>query len=345
MAVATRAWQDDAPTIDARFPMTEALYERYKDALRRGHVAALRGRHDVALDAYAEASHLAPDRALPFVGIAGVLAGIGRTSDSLAAYDAALDRSPTDEGALRGRADLLASTGDRIGAAGSLDRLATVLDERGRLADATDAARRALELAESRGRRDSVRHLAERLRLETPDPAASDALASALRLLAGPAMTPLADTADPTASAAGARPMPDDDATAAVGVEPVAEPPPPFLPGVATDGVEVAAAAGDAALTLERALEASTGHRLGGWQAAAIDVCYLALAGNPADPALHLALAELYLDRGWRTIATDKLALLARLAELTGDVSTRARICEVASVRLPDEPRLAAICA
>jgi tetratricopeptide (TPR) repeat protein len=341
MAAVTRAWHDDAPTIDARFRMTEALYERYKDALRRGHVAALRGRHDVALDAYAEASRLAPDRALPFVGIAGVLAGLGRTSEALAAYDAALDRGPTDEGALRGRADLLASTGDRIGAAGSLDRLATALDEAGRLADATDAARRALELAESRGRRDSVRHLAERLRLETPDPGASEALASALRLLAGPAMTSPPGATDPAADA----PAPDDGSVTAVVVEPAAEPLPPFIPGLATEGVEAAAAAGDPATTLELALEASTGHRLGGWQAAAIDVCYLALAGNPADPALHLALAELYLDRGWRTIATDKLALLARLAELTGDVATRARICEVAAIRLPDEPRLAAICA
>jgi tetratricopeptide (TPR) repeat protein len=278
------------------------------------------------------------------VGIAGVLAGLERTSDALAAYDAALDRGPTDEGALRGRADLLASSGDRIGAAATLDRLATVLDEAGRLADATDAARRALELAESRGRRDSVRHLAERLRLETPDPAASEALASALRLLAGPAVTPLGGAADPAHPLGGGRPVSDDEATAAAGSEPEPEPLPPFVPGVATEGVEIAAAAGDAALTLERALAASTGHRLGGWQAAAIDVCYLALGSNPADPALHLALAELYLDRGWRTVATDKLALLARLAELTGDDATRTRICEVASVRMPDEPRLVAIC-
>ena len=35
--------------------MTEALYERYKDALRRGHVAAQRGRLEEALDAYGEA--------------------------------------------------------------------------------------------------------------------------------------------------------------------------------------------------------------------------------------------------------------------------------------------------
>ena len=78
--------------------MSEALYERYKDALRRGHVAALRGRHDVALDAYGEASQLAPDRALPYVGIAGVLTRLGHDSEALAAYDAALDRAPDRRG-------------------------------------------------------------------------------------------------------------------------------------------------------------------------------------------------------------------------------------------------------
>ena len=34
----------------------EALYERYKDALKRGHVASLRGRLEEALTAYAEAA-------------------------------------------------------------------------------------------------------------------------------------------------------------------------------------------------------------------------------------------------------------------------------------------------
>ena len=40
--------------------MSEALYEQYKDALRRGHVAALRGQLDAAAAAYREA---AEDRA------------------------------------------------------------------------------------------------------------------------------------------------------------------------------------------------------------------------------------------------------------------------------------------
>ena len=44
---------------DRDSPMTEALYERYKEALRRGHVAAQRGRLDEALDAYGEAGRVA----------------------------------------------------------------------------------------------------------------------------------------------------------------------------------------------------------------------------------------------------------------------------------------------
>ena len=61
------------------------------------------------------------------------------------------------------------------------------------------------------------------------------------------------------------------------------------------------------------------GHRSLGQIHAAIDACYEALAIAPADPEIHLALAELYLDRGWRTLSADKLLLLGRLIELTGD--------------------------
>ena len=35
--------------------MSEVLYEQYKDALRRGHMAALRGRLDAAAAAYRDA--------------------------------------------------------------------------------------------------------------------------------------------------------------------------------------------------------------------------------------------------------------------------------------------------
>lgn len=302
--------------------MSEPLYERYKDALRRGHLAALHGRPDVALDAYGEASRLAPDRALPFVAIAGVLARLGRRDDALAAYDAALDRATGDEAALRGRAELLSAAGDRAGAAETLDRLAVALDGAGRLADATDAAIRALDLAESRGRRDAVRQLADRLERSSPDAAGSEIVAAALSLLDGPTVVPAAE------------PVP------ATELPPVPE----FVPGVATALVEAAADAGDGPATLALALEAAAGHRRAGLDAAAIDVCYLALGGSPADADLHLALTDLYLDRGWWTMATDKLVLLARLADLTGDAGTRERVCDVAATRLPDEARLAAVC-
>ncbi len=144
--------------------MSEALYEQYKEALRRGHVAALRGRLDAAAAAYREAARVAPDRALPYVGLGGVLARLGRTDEALAAYGAALERTPTDEGAMQGRADVLAAMGRRAEAAETLDRLAEQLERDGRIADACDVARRALELAEARGRRRQVETLVARLR-------------------------------------------------------------------------------------------------------------------------------------------------------------------------------------
>ena len=120
--------------------MSEALYERYKDALRRGHAAALRGRFDEAIAAYAEAASIAPDRAMPQASLAGVLARTGRISEALAAYEVALSRAPEDEASLRGRAEMLAITGRRVDAAETLDRLSAVLDRDGRLLEATDAA-------------------------------------------------------------------------------------------------------------------------------------------------------------------------------------------------------------
>ncbi len=326
--------------------MTERLYERYKDALRRGHVAAQRGRHDLALDAYGEASQIAPDRPLPFVGIGEVLTRLGRNDEALAAYDAALDRAPTDESALRGRAGSLTSIGDRAAAAETLDRLAAGLEGEGRLADSTAILCRALELAESRGRREAVRHAVRRLQATaSEDPAAGDVVATAMSLLADrvtaydgptPGPTPAAGMSAPDGALASApAPAPEP------GPEP--EPEPAFAPGEATAAVEDASRAGDPA-ALALALRAAEGHRAKGLHAAAIDACYIALAGHPADPDLHLTLTELYVDRGWRTLAADKLVLLARLADLVDDRATHDRVCDVVGTRFSDDDRLTAIC-
>lgn len=355
--------------------MSDALYERYKDALRRGHVAALRGRQDAALAAYGEAAKLAPDRPLPLVGIGNVLAGIGKHPEALAAFDAALERAPADEAALRGRADALVATGDRARAAETLDRLAAALDANGRTSDALDAARHALELAESRSRRAGVKALIARLtQTGAPgDPSVSETLSRALGILedrvlgrgrhetaepvaaeapsAAPAEAPAdieaphtpaeQETAEP--GPAAAEEAPGEAAEEPAEPEPPA--PPPFDPVAATAAVDDAAAAGDAIATRELALASATHHRTAGQLHAAIDVCYLALATNPADPGLHLSLAELYLDLGWRGTAADKLVLLARLAELDDDSETRARLCAVVADRLADDPRLVSLCA
>jgi tetratricopeptide (TPR) repeat protein len=314
--------------------MSGTLYEGYKEALRRGHVAALRGRLETALSAYREASRMAPDRALPYVGLGGVLARLGRTDDALAAYAAALGRAPGDEGALRGRADIQAELGHRSDAAATLDRLAAVLEGQGRLADACDVARRALELAESRGRRKGVAALVARLRETSGDPAAAEALARALSVLEG----------DPSAPGHAV----------ALGVEAVPEPleagappePPPLAldPGALTLAVEAAIDAGDLDETRRTAMLAVSGHRSLGQLHAAMDACYEALAIAPADAEIHLALAELYLDRGWRTLSADKLVLLGRLVDLAGDGAARGRLCSLVAARFADEPRLAAYC-
>ena len=308
--------------------MSGVLYEQYKDALRRGHMAALRGRLDVAAAAYREASRIAPDRALPYVGLGGVLSRLGKAEDALTAYTNALDRAPTDEGAMHGRADVLAALGRRAEAAETLDRLASILERDGRLADACDVARSALELAESRGRRRQVEGLVARLRTAAPeDAAAADALERALGVLdSGPGVTPKA-----------ARTGSDADAATAA-------PPGPPDPALLTLAVEEALEAGDLDEARRRALVAAIGHRDVGQFHAAMDACYQALAILPSDPDIHLLLAELYLDRGWRGPAADKLVLLGRLSQLTGDGATRARLCYLAAARFPDDPRLAAVC-
>lgn len=295
--------------------MSEALYERYKDALRRGHVASQRGRLDEALDAYGEAARVAPDRALPLVGIGLVLARLDKPTEALSTFDRALERAPGDETALRGRVDALIALGDRVRAAEALDRLAEVTSAAGRHADAVSLVAQALELAEARERRAALQQMVAIL---DADPVAAttatEPLARAKALLAGP-----------------------------IGPEPP-PPPPPFHLAAAMAAVEDAAAAGDADATREAALTAARGFRADGRLSAAIDVCYQALATSPADPAIHLTLAELYIDRGWRSVAADKLVLLTSLVDLDADRSTRDRLCDLAA-RVPDDPRLEAICA
>jgi tetratricopeptide (TPR) repeat protein len=227
--------------------------------------------------------------------------------------------------------------GRRSEAAETLDRLAAILERDGRLSDACDVARGALELAESRGRRRQVQDLVARLRTSAPgDTGAAEALERALSVLDSvPGVEPRSAT----------RPDGDAEAGGATEVRTAPPEPPPPDPALLTLAVEEALEAGDLDLARRRALAAANGHRAVGQFHAAMDACYQALAILPSDPDIHLLLAELYLDRGWRGPAADKLVLLGRLSQLTGDGATRGRLCYLAAARFPDDPRLAAVCA
>ena len=435
--------------------MTESLFEQYKAALRRGHLAALAGELDDALAAYDLAARLVPERALPLASRGTVLHRLDRWPDAAEAFEAALQIAPDDEATLRARAGARAERGMRSGAAADFERLAFVLDVAGRAAPAADAARRAAELEPSEARRAladrlgaAAANLAEVARpagirdvdvasadeslatpaseleeapsvdeqglaavdddlaaapddrggtaldsrrledLETDDvttraritnAAAYDAL-DALRpdmdaAERGPAETGpeegdvdgqpgLADAEAMAASAelatadrngteamdAGAADAVDASAPDADGMggawPPVdlPSPPPPPMIGPPPDPEELLA---EAALVLESGevdaarelmLTAAIVHRNAGRIDAALDVCLNLLSIAPGDPRVHLAIANLQLDRGWTGVATEKLDLLIRLTSLTGDTQAEADVHGLASERLRDEP-------
>jgi tetratricopeptide (TPR) repeat protein len=314
--------------------MSQALYERYKDALRRGHVAALRGRLDVAEAAYRAAAAIAPDRALPYASLGSVLGRLHRPDEALAAYAMALSIAPEDEAALRGRAELQADQGRRAEAANDFETLAGVLERAERLTDAADAARRALELAESRTRRREMERLGRLLRESGEDQSAVDALDRALRILEA-VETPAGAEAE--AGAPGAEPAAGERAAVEPSTdEPAPEPPPkppPPDPAVQRAVADALLDSGDLAGAAERLLALAALHRAAGRHDAAMDACFALLAVTPADHRLQREIAAIQFAWGWTVVASEKLHLLARLADLDGDTEARAAIAEFAAER------------
>lgn len=180
--------------------MTDDLYERYKEALRTGHVAVLRGSLEEALTAYRQAAEVAPSRALPHTSLGGVYMRLGHLEDALTEFAAAVARSPHDEGALLGQAEALSAAGMRSDAAAVLDHVAEVQQAAGRLPEAADTLRRAVELEEGAERIRRQRALLREIRFSAGDHAAEQLLARALRLRDEPA----ADASRP-GSVAGSR--------------------------------------------------------------------------------------------------------------------------------------------
>jgi tetratricopeptide (TPR) repeat protein len=167
--------------------MTDDLYERYKEALRVGHVAVLRGSLEDAVDAYHKAASIAPSRALPHTSLGGVLLRLGHLEEALVEYAAAVGRAPHDEGALLGQAEALTIAGQRVDAAQALDHVSEVQEAAGRLPEAADTLRRALKLEDTTERSRRHRGLLREIRLSAGDQAAEQLLARALRLRDEPA--------------------------------------------------------------------------------------------------------------------------------------------------------------
>jgi Tfp pilus assembly protein PilF len=73
---------------------------------------------------------------------------------------------------------------------------------------------------------------------------------------------------------------------------------------------------------------------------AALDAAHRLLQRAPGDVDAHLVLVELYVARSWDGLATEKLRLLGRLAELNNDAGTRQRLRAVATRAFPQDPSL-----
>jgi tetratricopeptide (TPR) repeat protein len=329
----------------------EGLYERYKDALKRGHVAALKGRLDEALDAYAEASRIAPERATPHTAAGTALLRRRRPADALAYYQAASRLAPRDEAALLGQAQALVALDRKADAAEAYDDLAQLRASGGKLADAVDAARRALELAEGRERRRTLERLISRLRATRADEPARRALERALRVLEGPSVAkPRPPAIDPDVlaaaiAAADAAADKDDRAAAQAAAEAEISEGGPVAPD------ELEAEDGEATLALDPGLEAALAVPDDEPDFGAVDAP--AAAAAPAVPVLPAALdrdlppgldlrqlarlAEEAVDAGDATVAVDRLLDLAAANRLYGTQDAAIDACYQGLSLAPDD--------
>ncbi len=310
--------------------MSDALFDRYREALRAGHVAVLRGRLEDAAASYREAAGLASDRAVPRTALGSVELRLGQPDRALASFDEALALATADDAALLGRAQALVVLQRPDDAAATFDRLADARRAAGKRSDACDALRRALEIQPTAGRRQRYQELTEELRQAVGDAEAERALARALRFVEvdsvdpAPAETPLGESSQGDAAESEKR----------------AVPPAPAVDGDALVlAAEEAAARDDAPGAVAAALAAARAFRAAGHPVAALDACDRGLESGPDVVDLHLLIAELAFERGAVGPAGDTYRNLLRLVEIDGDGAARDRVLAAARAAFPDDPR------
>jgi tetratricopeptide (TPR) repeat protein len=318
--------------------MSDSLFDRYREVLRAGHVAVLRGRLEDAAASYREAALLAADRAVPRTALGSVQLRLGQPDQALATFDEALALAPADDAALLGRAQALVVLERPDDAAATFDTLADARRAAGKHADAGDALRRALEIQPTAARRQRYQELADELREAVGAAEAERALARALRYLE----TETAQGEPPPAEPAGSpEPASPEPASPEPAVAPVALPDPARQGEALLLASEEAAARGDAPGAVTAAISAAHAFRDANHPVAALDACTRGLDSGPDDVSLHLLIAELALERGAIGQAGDTYRNLLRLAEIDGDPATRERVAAVARAVFPDDPRFA----
>jgi tetratricopeptide (TPR) repeat protein len=338
--------------------VSEPLFEQYKAALRRGHMAALGSRFDEALEAYGEAARLVPERPLPFASRGTVLHRLDRWPEAAEAFDQALRIAPDDEATLRARAVAREERGMLSGAADDFERLAFVLDVAGRGPAAVEAAQKATLLESTPARLALANRLASAgARAKSRRAAAAPANGSGPPEAESPdaeSLGTLDDTAFeddlppplrivPETDAEAARHSQTDDPAASwpqldmPSPTPVLEGPPPDPDALLNEAADLVAA-GNLEAAAERMLTAVMVHRAAGRLDAALDICLQLLSIAPGDPHVHLAIANLQLDHGWTPLAKEKIELLLRLTALTGDTQAEADVRGLAAERFRDEP-------
>jgi len=313
--------------------MSDALFDRYREALRAGHVAALRGRFEDAAASYREAAVLARDRPAPRSALGSVELRMGRPDRALASFDEALALAPADDAALLGRAQALVVLQRPDDAAVTFDLLADARSSTGKRPGAGDALRHALEIRPTPERRQRYLELTEELRQAAGDADAERALARALRFFE-------VDRSDPATATA-----PLDESSLRVVTEPGTTASAPAGPVRTVDGdafvlaAEEAAGRGDAPGAVAAATAAARAFRAAGHPVAALDACDRGLESGPDDVDLHLLIAELAFERGAVGPAGDTYRNLLRLVEIDGDGAARDRVLAAAVAAFPDDPR------
>jgi tetratricopeptide (TPR) repeat protein len=338
--------------------MTEALFDRYREALRAGHVAVMRGRLEAAAAWYREAASLASDRAVPRTALGSVELRLGQPVQALDSFDAALAVAPADDAALMGRAQALVVLQRPDEASATFDLLADAREAAAKHPEACDALRRALEIEPTPARRERYRALTEELRRRVGDAEAERALALAPGLLEDAADAPApAAAAAATAAVDGALAQtpagsPGGALDGARDGDAVATDPGSLAPlndalALVVDGdalvlaAEEAATRGDAQGAVAAAMAAARAFRAAGHSVAALDACVSGLSAGPGDVDLHLLIAELAFERDAVGSAGDTYRSLLHLVEIDGDAAARARIVAAARQAFPDDPGFA----